>query len=66
VDVAKPESVVNLTGNRTAVLLLSKLFLAAGVGLLGASIAAAHDGRVAAMLGAAICCGYVYQGPPFR
>jgi 1,4-dihydroxy-2-naphthoate octaprenyltransferase len=66
--VHKAESVVNLTGNRTGVLLLSKLFLAAGVGLLSSSIAAAAntDGRVTAMLAAAIACGYVYQGPPFR
>lgn len=68
VDVHKAESVVNLTGNRTGVLLLSKLFLAAGLGLLSSSIAAATqtDGRVTAMLAAAIACGYVYQGPPFR
>jgi 1,4-dihydroxy-2-naphthoate octaprenyltransferase len=66
VDTHKPESVVNLTGSRTGVLLLSTLFLTAGCGLLGASIHAVHDSRVAAMLSAAICCGYVYQGPPFR
>lgn len=67
VDVHKAESVVNLTGgNRTLVLLLSKAFLVAGLGLLGCSIAAAADGRVSGMLAAAIACGYVYQGPPFR
>lgn len=66
VDVHKVESVVNLTGNRTAVLLVSKLFLLAGLGLLGTGIAAAADARVSAMLAAAIVCGYVYQGPPFR
>jgi 1,4-dihydroxy-2-naphthoate octaprenyltransferase len=68
VDVHKAESVVNLTGNRNGVLLLSKLFLLAGVGLLGSGIAeaAAVDSRVPAMLAAAIVCGYVYQGPPFR
>lgn len=66
VDVHKAESVVNLTGNRNAVLLVSKLFLLAGVGLLGTGIAAAADARVSAMLAAAIVCGYVYQGPPFR
>lgn len=66
VDQHKAESVVNLTGNRIGVLLLSKLFLLAGLGLLGSSIAAAADVRVSAMLAAAIACGYVYQGPPFR
>jgi 1,4-dihydroxy-2-naphthoate octaprenyltransferase len=64
--VHKAESVVNLTGNRNGVLLLSKMFLLAGVSLLGTGISAAGDGRVSAMLAAAIVCGYVYQGPPFR
>jgi 1,4-dihydroxy-2-naphthoate octaprenyltransferase len=66
VDQTKPESVVNLTGNRTAVLLLSKAFLAAGLLLLGWGISSAGDSRISAMLGIAIVCGYVYQGPPFR
>jgi 1,4-dihydroxy-2-naphthoate octaprenyltransferase len=66
VDQSKPESVVNLTGNRPAVLLLSKAFLAAGVGVLSWGISSAADPAVAPLLGAAICCGYLYQGPPFR
>jgi 1,4-dihydroxy-2-naphthoate octaprenyltransferase len=48
------------------VLLTAKLFLAAGLSLLAGNINTAHDPRVLAMLGAAIVCGYVYQGPPFR
>jgi hypothetical protein len=66
VDKTKPESVVNLTGNRPAVLLLSKAFLAAGVAALSWGISSAADPAVAPLLGAAICCGYLYQGPPFR
>lgn len=66
VDEHKHESVVNLTGNRNGVLLTAKLFLAAGLGLLAGNINTAHDPRVLYMLGAAIVCGYVYQGPPFR
>jgi len=66
VDHTKPESVVNLTGNRTAVLVLSKAFLVCGLLLLGWGISSAGDSRIAAMLGVAIACGYVYQGPPFR
>ncbi|KAF6265571.1 UbiA prenyltransferase family-domain-containing protein [Scenedesmus sp. NREL 46B-D3] len=66
VDVHKHESFVNITGNRNGVLLTAKLFLAAGLSLLAANINTAHDPRVLSMLGAAIVCGYVYQGPPFR
>ncbi|KAG2423798.1 hypothetical protein HXX76_015074 [Chlamydomonas incerta] len=69
---AKPESVVNLLGGgaagRTAVLLVAKAALAAGVLLLGRCIAAAPGGdpRPAGLLAFSIVCGYVYQGPPFR
>jgi 1,4-dihydroxy-2-naphthoate octaprenyltransferase len=66
VDVHKHESFVNITGNRNGVLLTAKLFLAAGLSLLAANINTAHDPRVLYMLAAAIVCGYVYQGPPFR
>lgn len=47
-------------------LLVAKLFLAAGIALLAGNINTAHDSRVLIMLGLAIACGYVYQGPPFR
>jgi 1,4-dihydroxy-2-naphthoate octaprenyltransferase len=66
VDASKPESVVNLTGSRGGVLAAAAAFFAAGVALLVRFCSAAGDQRVAAMLGAAIACGYVYQGPPFR
>lgn len=57
---------MNLTGNRTAVLAAAKAFLVAGLWLLGACVGAANDWRVVGALGAAIACGYLYQGPPFR
>eukprot|EP00879_Flechtneria_rotunda_P013950 GHRR01014570.1.p1 GENE.GHRR01014570.1~~GHRR01014570.1.p1 ORF type:complete len:382 (+),score=117.61 GHRR01014570.1:352-1497(+) len=66
VDVHKAESVVNLTGNRNGVLLLAKLFLVAGMALLGTNINAAAYNTVLQMLGLAIACGYIYQGPPLR
>ena len=67
VDRTKRESVVNLTGGKHGlVLLVANLFLLAGAGLLTRLIASSADGRPAGMLMAAIACGYVYQGPPFR
>ena len=65
-DATKPESVVNLTGSRVGVLAASLAFLVAGVALLAAQLASAPDARVGPMLAAAIACGYLYQGPPFR
>jgi 1,4-dihydroxy-2-naphthoate octaprenyltransferase len=68
----KPESVVALTGGRAwPVLLLSLAFLAGGGALLAQEVgrASAAPGAAAAasaMLAAAVACGYVYQGPPFR
>jgi len=66
VDETKPESVVNLTGNRPLVFWLSVAFLVVGVSLLGHFISSTGDMRVAAMLALSIACGYMYQGPPFR
>jgi hypothetical protein len=45
------------------VLLTANLFLAAGMSKLAVNIS---DTRVLSMLVAAILCGYIYQGPPFR
>ncbi|KAG1664632.1 hypothetical protein FOA52_011769 [Chlamydomonas sp. UWO 241] len=66
VDKSKRESVVNLTGNRTGVLVAANALLLGGVSLLYALLAGGGDARPAAMLAGAIACGYVYQGPPFR
>ncbi len=41
-------------------------FFVAGVALLARFIGGAQDPRIGVMLGLAIACGYVYQGPPFR
>jgi len=67
VDKAKHESVVNLLGGRQgAVLAASGVVLAAGLWGLGATVVGTGGEVPLAMLGAAIACGYVYQGPPFR
>ncbi len=66
VDLTKPESLVNITGNRAAVLAVAWVAFAVGVSLLSSAMGAANDARIPAQLGAAIACGYVYQGPPFR
>lgn len=66
VDRSKPESFVNVTGNRPAVFAAAVAFFMAGVALLGRFIGGAQDPRIGTMLGLAIACGYVYQGPPFR
>lgn len=65
-DASKPESFVNLTGSVAGVLAAAMAALAAGLALLAAGVGGAGDARVPAMLGAAIACGYLYQGPPFR
>jgi hypothetical protein len=66
VDRCKPESFVNVTGNRAVVLAAAVGFFVGGVALLGRFIGGAQDPRIGVMLGLAIACGYVYQGPPFR
>ena len=66
VDRSKPESVVNLTGNRQLVLCASLVFLAAGTALLAKLISATGDMRITTRLAMSILCGYLYQGPPFR
>jgi 1,4-dihydroxy-2-naphthoate octaprenyltransferase len=63
VDKSKKESLVNLTGNRTMVFLTANALLLVGAGLLFYMI---QSTLVAKMLYAAICMGYLYQGPPFR
>ncbi|QUS59347.1 2-carboxy-1,4-naphthoquinone phytyltransferase [Synechocystis sp. PCC 7339] len=66
IDVRKAHSVVNLTGNRNLVFLISNVFLLAGVvGLISISWRA-QDWTVLKLIGLAIFLGYTYQGPPFR
>lgn len=66
IDENKAHSLVNLTGNKALVFLLSNLFLAAGIlGILAISWWQ-HDLTVISLV--LLCCalGYSYQGPPFR
>lgn len=67
VDAAKRESVVSLLGGAAApVHAAAVAALAGGAVLLRSALAAAADGTPAALLTAAVFCGYIYQGPPFR
>ncbi|KAL3145751.1 hypothetical protein ABBQ38_015130 [Trebouxia sp. C0009 RCD-2024] len=68
-DGNKPESVVNLTGNRNGVLATAFACFAVGIIWLWSLVtgpAVQGDPRIAVMLGVAIVLGYIYQGPPFR
>ncbi|GBF97481.1 hypothetical protein Rsub_10404 [Raphidocelis subcapitata] len=64
VDKSKAESVVNLTGNRTAVLAAAKAFLAAGLWLLGAYVGAANDWRTRSAQLTALQLSYKGLGEP--
>ena len=67
VDKNKSESVVNLVGgNWRSVFAAANVFLFVGVALLFGIVSAVPNEFVAKALYAAIACGYVYQGPPFR
>lgn len=66
VDKAKAESVVNLTGNRTAVLCIANVLLAVALAIFFRLLRIPGDPRPVRMLGTALAMGYMYQGPPFR
>ena len=63
--VGKPHSVINLTGRRNGVALLSSLALLLGLVLMGGLALRSSPAVFALVL---LCCGigYLYQGPPFR
>ena len=64
---SKPESIVNLLGgNWQGVLLASFACLIGGVSILMRHVTASGSPIPGYLLLAAIVCGYVYQGPPFR
>jgi len=66
IDINKPHSLVNLTGNKSLIFWLANSFL--GLGILG-SLAIAwwqQDPTVLGMLILGCALGYTYQGPPFR
>lgn len=66
IDKNKPQSLVNLTGNKSLIFWLGNLSL--GLGIIGIVAIAAwqQDPTVIALI--LLCCalGYCYQGPPFR
>ncbi len=61
----KPHSVINLTGRRDGVALLSSLALLLGLLLMGGLALRSSPAVFSLVL---LCCGigYLYQGPPFR
>lgn len=66
IDVNKPHSLVNLTGNRPLIFWLSNLCL--GLGILGI-LAIGWWQQDPLLIGIILLCcflGYTYQGPPFR
>jgi len=66
VDQNKAHSLVNLTGNKSLIFILSNLFLAAGIlGILAIAWWQQDPTVIGIVL---LCCalGYSYQGPPFR
>jgi len=63
--VGKPHSVINLTGRRNGVALLSSIALLLGLALMGGLALRSSPAVFPLVL---LCCGigYLYQGPPFR
>ncbi|MBL6803311.1 MAG: 2-carboxy-1,4-naphthoquinone phytyltransferase [Synechococcus sp. BS307-5m-G38] len=63
--VGKPHSVINLTGRRNGVALLSSIALLLGLLLMGGLALRSSPAVFPLVL---LCCGigYLYQGPPFR
>ncbi|XP_052205682.1 2-carboxy-1,4-naphthoquinone phytyltransferase, chloroplastic isoform X2 [Diospyros lotus] len=65
-DKTKKESVINIAGSRTGVLLAACMLLV--LGFMGLAWVSAETGsmRSILLLSGAIICGYIYQCPPFR
>jgi 2-carboxy-1,4-naphthoquinone phytyltransferase len=66
IDRHKAHSLVNLTGNRSMILIIANLLLALGIGGIGAIAYLQQDLTILGII--LVCCflGYLYQGPPFR
>ncbi len=66
IDRNKAHSLVNLTGNRSLIFLLSSLLLALGIAGILAIALLQQDPTILGII--LVCCllGYAYQGPPFR
>ena len=65
IDLHKPHSLIQLTGAPRAVFVVAQLCFAAGL-LLMVQVAMASNWWVLLLVLGACCCGYLYQGPPFR
>ena len=65
IDVRKPHSLIQLTGAPRGVLLGAQLCFVLGL-LLMAQVAMASSWWLLPLVLASCCCGYLYQGPPFR
>ncbi|MGQ9864777.1 MAG: 2-carboxy-1,4-naphthoquinone phytyltransferase [Pseudanabaenaceae cyanobacterium] len=66
IDVHKPHSVVNLTGQKTAVWWVAQLCLLLGLGTVALLAWQQQNPTILLLLGLACTLGYLYQGPPFR
>ncbi|KAJ7519512.1 hypothetical protein O6H91_20G042400 [Diphasiastrum complanatum] len=66
VDKEKEESLVNIIGNQSGVLVAAYVCLFLGLFGLAWGAFQAGDVRIVGLLFAAISCGYLYQCPPFR
>lgn len=65
IDVHKPHSLIQLTGAPRLVLLAARLCCVLGL-LLMVQVARASSWWLLPLVLASCCCGYLYQGPPFR
>ncbi|SAY39187.1 2-carboxy-1,4-naphthoquinone phytyltransferase [Candidatus Synechococcus spongiarum] len=65
VDVHKPHSLIQLTGAPRLVLMAAQLCCVLGL-LLMVQVAMASSWWLLPLVLASCCCGYLYQGPPFR
>ena len=65
IDVHKPHSLIQLTGAHRLVLLTAQLCCTVGL-LLMVQVARASSWWLLPLVLASCCCGYLYQGPPFR
>lgn len=65
IDVHKPHSLIQLTGAPRLVLLAAQLCCVLGL-LLMVQVARASSWWLLPLVLASCCCGYLYQGPPFR
>ncbi len=66
VDVNKVNSLVNMTGNKSLIFLISLVCLIAGLAGIGSIAYQQKDWMVIGLVLACCVIGYIYQGPPFR